>query len=250
MDSESTTAFFELVPRWRKRIDSAFKDFSVSASSSSAAGPSSAGGGFIVDNDSDGESGIPMRLIPSALEKIGLPSDEQVMNVFEGAAQGWRDEDDDDVRTDDTKVGRDDWREVCTILVGQQEKEQMDEDGGDDDEDEYKGDDDTSEDEDDAASQHSDYDDGEEQPKRARRLTKNQKEAALQTFSLFFPSEPVDQLPTKRIRIAEIQLAAKVLGEKLKAAEITEMLEAFSSQKDLSVSLEDFGKLMQVAGLV
>jgi hypothetical protein len=246
MSDDGDSGFHTLAAALRKRIDAAFNEFPTT----SATDAPPAGGGFIPQSDPDDvrNAGIPLSVIPSALKKLGLPTDAQVLGVFEGAAKGqWKEGDDQAGRDREEKVELDDWREVCAILVGQQE-EAYHEDDGEGDEYREEGDDDEED-----AAEDSDYDDSNESPSshKPRRMTKNQNEVALQTFALFFPpSVPPDQLASKRIRIEDIQRVAGLLGEKLKAVEITEMLEAFSSQKDLSVGLEDFKKVMQVAGLV
>jgi len=48
----------------------------------------------------------------------------------------------------------------------------------------------------------------------------------------------------------DIIRVAELLKEKIKAEEITEMLAAFSTVPDISMSLADFERMMVVAGMV
>ncbi|KJA14852.1 hypothetical protein HYPSUDRAFT_149839 [Hypholoma sublateritium FD-334 SS-4] len=74
---------------------------------------------------------------------------------------------------------------------------------------------------------------------------------ALAAFALFFPDLTPDApaLLTSRIRVAELQRAAGVLREKIKAEEMLEMLSLFSSAPDGSVGLDDFTRMMIAAQL-
>ncbi|ETW75863.1 hypothetical protein HETIRDRAFT_455518 [Heterobasidion irregulare TC 32-1] len=91
-------------------------------------------------------------------------------------------------------------------------------------------------------------------PTGPRPPTARQKRAALAAFALFFPDPsgaPPDPaapaLQTKRLGIAEIQRAAGLLREKIKADEMLEMLAAFSTAPDKSMSLADFERMMPYA---
>lgn len=107
---------------------------------------STSGGGFIIDEDDanlettqEGPSQIPLSLIPTALQLLDLPpDDEDVLSVFRNAASGWSDssrgsrprED-----GDDQFVSRKDWRAVCAALLdtgdASNDADDADEDGGD-----------------------------------------------------------------------------------------------------------------------
>ena len=77
-------------------------------------------------------------------------------------------------------------------------------------------------------------------------LTADEQEHTQHIFSLFLPSSSSDEgSPLKRrIMISDIQRVAGLLKEKIKAEEIVEMLEVFSSSPDKSVGWEDFQKIM------
>jgi len=83
-----------------------------------------------------------------------------------------------------------------------------------------------------------------------KRITRQQKQDCRVAFSLFFPSIPDSSLDQQRISIKDIDRVAKLLKEKIKAEEIVEMLEVFSSKPDKSVGLKDFEKMMIEARLV
>ncbi|WWD21616.1 hypothetical protein CI109_106102 [Kwoniella shandongensis] len=137
------------------------------------------GGGFLPDdNDNDGgflpetnnvstpvststptssKRRIPLYLLPSLLASLGLPSDEDVLQVFRASASGWADDDanDDDPsevlgrrkraaggggEEDEMGVELKDFRAVCAALMGPEEEgdgdENMDGSGNDDEEEE------------------------------------------------------------------------------------------------------------------
>lgn len=87
----------------------------------------STGGGFIVDEDDasegiahEGPSQIPLSLIPTALQSLDLPpDDEDVLSVFRNAASGWGDSSRGRPRDseDEQFVSRKDWRAVCAALL-------------------------------------------------------------------------------------------------------------------------------------
>jgi len=67
---------------------------------------------------------------------------------------------------------------------------------------------------------------------------------------LFFPDVADDKLDEQRIMIRDIIRVSDLLKEKIKADEITEMLAAFSTSPNGSMSLADFERMMVVAGMV
>lgn len=77
-------------------------------------------------------------------------------------------------------------------------------------------------------------------------LTPDKQEHAQHVFSLFLPPSSTEggSLLKRRIMISDIQRVAGLLKEKIKAEEIVEMLEVFSSSPDKSVGWEDFQKIM------
>ncbi|KAJ3810795.1 hypothetical protein F5876DRAFT_41087 [Lentinula aff. lateritia] len=215
----------------------------------------------------DDSSQIPLSCIPTALQLLDLsPDDEQVLAIFRNAASGW--DNHDGSRSDDNlAVTRADWRAVCTILlepgVGDDVMADRSRPGGEEDDAEDDADmqyDDEPESDDDyepgpssatrfksRSTRHTD-DDQEGTNSRTRRLTVRQKATCLETFRLFFP-DAKDDLPTRRILLADIQRVAKLLGEKLKAEEMLEMLEVFSTAPDKSMDLQDFERMMIEAKL-
>ncbi|KAJ4499390.1 hypothetical protein C8R41DRAFT_915600 [Lentinula lateritia] len=284
-------------------------------------GDGEGGGGFITDVNMsnapavDDSSQIPLSCIPTALQLLDLPpDDEQVLAIFRNAASGW--DNHDGSRSDDNlEVTRADWRAVCTILlepgVGDDgmadgRRRQSGSPGGDAEYVEENAEDDVDMQYDDEPESDDDYepgpssatsfksrstrrhtpatnkvhvagskrrtrgsrfrtaetdsdagedtdgedtdDDQEGTDSRTRRLTVRQKATCLETFRLFFP-DAKDDLPTRRILLADIQRVAKLLGEKLKAEEMLEMLEVFSTAPDKSMDLQDFERMMIEAKL-
>ena len=100
------------------------------------------------------------------------------------------------------------------------------------------------------------------------RLTPRQRKEARQTFALFFPDVPSEQLESQRIMIKDISRVASLLSIKLKTEEvrlnscsalrirnptylqIMEMLEAFTASPDKSIGLTEFESLVMTARLV
>ncbi|KAF8605674.1 hypothetical protein BDV93DRAFT_554535 [Ceratobasidium sp. AG-I] len=88
-------------------------------------------------SDNEEEQGVPLSLVPTGLQMLDLPpDDEEVLTVFRNAATGWEtrlrapprgkqaDSDQEEPEVDRDAglvVGRDDWRAVCAVLVGQRE---------------------------------------------------------------------------------------------------------------------------------
>ncbi|KIY69129.1 hypothetical protein CYLTODRAFT_394400 [Cylindrobasidium torrendii FP15055 ss-10] len=239
-----------------------------------------------VELDSSQLPRVPLDRIPQGLKLLDLPPDDaQALSVFEQAASGW--DDDQPVESDEMEqkaVGLDDWRAVCGILLEPHDREYADsseeespksrkniqgkEDDGSDGYDEEHASDEDYVDESfsrqrrrrttrqSAAMESSDGHEDEDEDMEvesnaggARRLNKRQKETALQDFANFFPDASSEELPDKKIMISDIQRVAKLLKEKIKAEDIVEMLEAFSTSADKSVSLSDFEQMMLAAKL-
>ncbi|KAJ8073510.1 hypothetical protein PM082_011786 [Marasmius tenuissimus] len=231
-----------------------------------------------LDNDQEKPEFIPLSTIPDALQLLDLdPDDAQVMGVFRRAASDWGDVQGDGPMTanrdtEEGLVGLKDWRAVCGVLLeGADIPESVEPpDIGEDDSDgppsdSYEPEDDSDEylEEQDISHQRrrrtrgttakmtagSDLsslseDDEDEDAPSARRLTPRQRQTCLQAFALFFPDAPPEDLPQQRLRISDIQRVAGLLKEKLKADEMVEMLETFSTAPDKSMSLEDFERMM------
>ena len=138
-------------PRKRRKTSGPVGGGFLSADTSSAGGfivddPAPGGfiiddpapGGFIPDTDVDDvdereeeASQIPLSLIPTALQILDLPpDDEDVLSVFRNAASGWGDRARRGSETSNEQfVDRKDWRAVCAALLDTGE---LDEDAGGD----------------------------------------------------------------------------------------------------------------------
>ncbi|KAF9508143.1 hypothetical protein BS47DRAFT_1398021 [Hydnum rufescens UP504] len=281
------------------------------------------GGGFLVEDgnvpdERDMPQYISLSSIPQALQILDLPpSDPDVLDIFKSAASGWtfQGRDRSEMITSDTwdekgrselGVRREDWREVCSVLLApraladgedtanlgdilrEDETEGGEDDGGlqtnesepsdsgdyyEDDEDGTGADDDDDDDGDDdeyeaSSRRHSTIAARPDVKRSARRKGKGEGKnllgphEALRTFALFFPdvelthlngrenTEAKKSLEKKRIMIKDITRVATTVGEKIKMDEILEMLEAFSSAQDKSISLPDFERMVMAARLV
>ncbi|KAF8962328.1 hypothetical protein BDZ97DRAFT_1663049 [Flammula alnicola] len=257
------------------------------------------GGGFLVEDEApeheeQAPSQISLDLIPSALQRLDLPpDDDEVLSVFKNAASGWSSSSihpSAELDPQTRYVSRDDWRSVCAVLLESRAHE-MDEDRDDSTAQpaqmevefaEEEEDADMSEDYVEAQSPHSgrpssdsenesddEYQVGGsssrrgKQAQRKRRVssgpsrpsvdagrpTGRQQEACLEAFALFFPDTSPSELPKQKIKVADIQHAAKLLGEKIKAEEMVEMLNMFSTSPDKSMDLSDFTHMMIMAKL-
>jgi len=209
---------------------------------------------------------IPLSLVPTALQILDLPpDDEQVLSVFRNAASGWSNS----RRPEEAElVSKKDWRAVCAVLLAPQaahEEDVEESDGGSGEE--YVDED---RDSDSAAGEDMEDDDDADVPqKKTRRtrgqpthqssdeelptirpITTRQKEASREAFSLFFPDVPESKLNSQKITVADLVRVAKELKEKLTYDQIMEMLSSISTSADKSsVSLSDFEKLMVKAKL-
>lgn len=197
-------------------------------------------GGFVADEpDLSSEiTHIPLSLIPTALQILDLPpDDEQVLSVFRNAASGWANS-----RSRSSEeaelVSKRDWRSVCAVLLAPQGADEQDADESEDgsgeeymDEDEHDSDSGAGEDMDD----DDDYADTRDVPqKKSRRtrgkvsrespdedlpssrpITARQKEASREAFSLFFPDVPESKLNSQRLTVSDLVRVAKDLKEKL-----------------------------------
>jgi len=232
---------------------------------------------------------ILLGLIPAALQRLDLPPDDpEVLAVFRNAASGWTSASLNSLSipySAETYVSRDDWRSVCAVLLESRVLEfedgrslgnfpnsaQMD---AEDDEDASMTDDYV---EDNVSSQSDPEEDSDEEyrevGKNSRRRgnrttsgkrpisppqllseksgqpTSRQRQTSLNTFALFFPEVPSPELSKQKLMVADIQRVAKLLGEKIKAEEMLEMLEMFSTFADKSMDLNDFTRMMIVAKL-
>lgn len=237
------TDSFDNLPRTTQRqIDNAFDAIASSAPRGEQLPVyhEDTAGGFLLDVE-PGPNLIPFSLIPDALRRLDLPTDDdQILSVFRNAASGWSSATnniDENHASTDGLISRDDWRSVCAVLL-EQADDQVDGRSSDglvyEDLDGSEGSDYVSNDE------ESDDEYQEEGPTtrsrapRTRRtgpglgareeytLTKQQQEACLEAYSLFFPTIPLTDLPNKNIMIKDIQRVAKLLGEKMTAEEVSD----------------------------
>jgi len=75
-------------------------------------------------------------------------------------------------------------------------------------------------------------------------ITPRQRRECFRAFLLFFPGVPEEVAKHRRLGVREVNAAATVLNEKIKSGEIIEMLEAFSTSPDKTMTLSDFEKMM------
>jgi hypothetical protein len=264
MPSPDTLSLFSSLPRRVQRaIDDAFET-SVSPSRPSKRRKISiepSGGGFVAEPSSASSPAdhIPLDVIPSALQRLDLPpDDEEVLSVFRNAASGWAPSESQTASNVETRyISLEDWRAVCAVLLenrpledGQEHLNNDELDVGNS-SDEYLDGENSSEGISSAASAGSDddeYFDGGDAPSSRRRkrrsrqavsfdelnaqannnnLTQRQKQSCLDTFALFFPHVSASELETQRIAIKDLQRVAKLLNEKLKADEVGKSLTSF-----------------------
>ncbi|KAF8179021.1 hypothetical protein K438DRAFT_1908356 [Mycena galopus ATCC 62051] len=286
----STNDSFAALPEYlQRRIDEAFDRIGTSNnpnSTDSGGGFVADGGGFLVESDSQAQ--IPLSAIPTALQRLDLPpDDEQILLVFKNAGSGWQSTTNRPEEIGHEAAGlyvsREDWRSVCAVLLEPRVQEYEDSDvagesagqlGSDSDgadEDEYE--------EQDEPEVESDSDDEymDDVPSKSRRrtrsakalrhrssssspgsspsppksthLTARQKTTCLDTYALFFPTVAETELPGQRITIKDVQRLTKLIGDKLKGDEMLEMLGEFSTAPDRSMSFGDFEIMMVAAKL-
>lgn len=247
-------------------------------------------GGFIVEdlpsNASVSQSYIPLSEVPRALDLLDLFPDEDIMGVFENAATGWGAQ---NARSDGVSR-KDWRAVCAALLEGEhtegsdKENPVVDEDvemGVDSgpDNDEYQTEElssDTEEASSDECEEAARPRKAQKVPRRtptkgsgkeiSRHLTESQKVQCRQDFSRFFPHVPDNELDHQRIMIKDITRVASLLKENLKTEEvravhlasaflthipkILDMLEAFSTAPDKSMSLTDFEHMMILTKLV
>ena len=105
-------------------------------------------------------------------------------------------------------------------------------------------------------------------PSTSAEITPRQRRECLKAFLLFFPGVPEEEAQRRRLGVREVNAAATLLKEKIKTEEvrpftlglgimtkmtdrsqIIEMLEAFSTSPDKTMSLSDFEKMMMTSRL-
>lgn len=224
-------------------------------------------GGFLVEeaeHDEDisahNRNHIPFSLIPTALQLLDLPpDDEDVLSVFRNAASGWAGDTSSSRAEHEDSVSRKDWRAVCAALLDSGDpdvdvdvqdsindvkdadrmSELSDHDSGNSGEEYVESDEPASADESDDSGDE--YQEGgvatsPSKPKRnastkARTSspfpdtptsgpTPRQKDDCRRTFALFFPDVPDNALDKQRIMIKDISRVAKLLKEKITVEEV------------------------------
>ncbi|KAI0058618.1 hypothetical protein BV25DRAFT_1861652 [Artomyces pyxidatus] len=225
---------------------------------------------------------ILLSQISHALQLLDLaPDDEDVLAVFRNAAEGWGTSnrgrwrgDGQDEAEEDGRVSRKDWRAVCAALLDDSPDDQ-----GSQTEDRHGEDSESDAAENEALeyeeSEGGSSDEYTESPRkrtrasasiskptpspiRAKRRRKNstpspsaqgkltarQKATCLDAFLLFFPGVPPDVAEKRRIGLRDLMVVTSLLKEKMKAEEMLEMLEAYSSSPDKTMNLADFQRMM------
>ncbi|CAA7268500.1 unnamed protein product [Cyclocybe aegerita] len=238
------------------------------------------------DSDAGDElAQIPLELIPAALQRLDLPpDDDEVLAVFKNAASGWTSSSirpsQGDNPHEETYVSRSDWRSVCAVLLENNPEEDdaergvpMDEDEDDGASDEYVEEKSSPVEDLSGEASSDEYMDGpgkassSKRQTRARKrawisspiadssvdnlqkLTSRRRQTCLATFALFFEGVSSEELMIQKIMIKDLQRVTKLLNEKLKADEMIEMLEMFSTSPDKSMSFDDFCRMMTTARL-
>ncbi|KAF7298045.1 hypothetical protein HMN09_01025800 [Mycena chlorophos] len=278
-------ADFSSLPAYlRRKIDNAFESCVLVPSSASAievdsgAGFIGGAGGFLTEEDEGAATQIPLSAIPSALQRLDLPPDDDaVLNVFKNAATGWTSATNEPTSSQGKElfVSREDWRSVCAVLFEHHAEEYAEtgSEGKPDNVDEEEGEDAYEEMEEDESDSDEYMDEDEElgpsatrrrRPATRRRrasssssshsdapkkLTARQRKTCLETYALFFPDVSPDDLPNQRVMIKDVQRLTQLIGDKLKSEEIIEMVEEFSTSPDKSMSFADFGTMMLAAKL-
>lgn len=216
----------------------------------------SEGGGFVHDPEEPSlPDQIPLSMIPSALQILDLPpDDDEILAVFRNAATGWASGNNrvgaGRLEAEEQYVSRDDWRSVCGVLL-EHDLEDSKSDGDVGMADSKIHVDDAS---DSDAYHESELGDGEEddddeyiegpsvrrrtrqvrkssslspprpslasQDSRSNKLTSRQRQTAIDAYALFFPSAAPEELLNQKIMIKDVQRVAKLLNEKLKLEEV------------------------------
>ncbi|ORX33991.1 hypothetical protein BD324DRAFT_605359 [Kockovaella imperatae] len=261
-------------------------------------------GGFVVDDDEDDDmkggfvqelsraepvgpiDRLPLYILPGILTSLGLPADEDVLEVFRSSASGWEEANARERKNADDKqegggVELKDFRAVCAALMGNEGDGQNDEDlQGDDEEADQAFEIESSS----SLSTLSDSDDEYGQPsvsskgkgkgkgkasagpgaslRRGKqkanmdleedqpiKLTSGQKEMVKSLWEMVKPN--ASGRGANILGRDEVKDLARGLSEMWSDEEITEMVSLFSTQHEgRGLSYDDFGKVMYRAGLV
>ncbi|WVQ75904.1 hypothetical protein IAR50_005539 [Cryptococcus sp. DSM 104548] len=228
-------------------------------------------------NPSASTARVPLYLLPSLLTSLGLPSDDDVLQVFRASASGWddprtsrREQEDDGLETGGVELK--DFRAVCAALMGPEEEAaegqdvEMDSDDSDNGEDAFQ----PSEAESDMSSASSSASafggtaatankkgKGPGRPERRKgrtevaKLSSNQKAMARNIWEMLKPPGKQTGRGAEILGRDEVKEWVRVLGEMWSDEEITDMVSLFSSQHEgRGLTFDDFGKIMLRAGLV
>ncbi|KAE8540432.1 hypothetical protein D1P53_003378 [Cryptococcus gattii VGV] len=217
---------------------------------------------------------VPLYLLPTLLTSLGLPSDEDVLQVFRASAMGW--DESSNKRALDTEdaagVELKDFRAVCAALMDPDDGEEMEDvelgsNDGDDDKDTFEPSGEES-----ALTSLSESSYGgtpnKNRSKTARNtsgktrvkgkavledqisLSSNQRAMVKDIWDMLKPSEK-QKLGADILGRNEVKELVRTLGEMWSDEEITDMVTLFSSQHEgRGLTFEDFGKVMLRAGLV
>ncbi|KAF8846098.1 hypothetical protein BDN67DRAFT_891289 [Paxillus ammoniavirescens] len=236
-------------------------------------------GGFIVEDPPPSSrallsapSHIHLSEVPRALELLDLIPDDDIMVVFKNAATGWGAQ-----SKHGEGISRKDWRAVCTAIIEGENRDEVGEENPLGDEDVEMGGADSGSDSDEYLTldlsselEEASTDEYEESSiamtakakvaqktsskasgtKLPEQLSVRQKAECREDFARFFPDIADVELDHQRIMIKDITRVASLLKEKLKAEEILEMLETFSTSPDKSMSLGDFERMMILTKMV
>lgn len=202
--------------------------------------------GVLDSQNNKRRSSIPLSSIPSALQLLDLaPDDSEVLSVFKNAASGWSSGSTtsfEGINPQENFVSREDWHSVCAVLLEHRNSE-------------VSGDESLSRNWQDvdldseslvdlesvADSTESSGDEYMVHHIRPRKKVQaqhrqstsrlaspplhltstRQKETCFKTFALFFPEVPHHKLADHRIMIKDLQRVSKLLGETIRAEEVS-----------------------------
>ncbi|KAL0243565.1 hypothetical protein I308_105532 [Cryptococcus tetragattii IND107] len=218
---------------------------------------------------------VPLYLLPTLLTSLGLPSDEDVLQVFRASAMGW--DESSNKRALDTEgaagVELKDFRAVCAALMDPDDGEEMEdvELGSNDDDDDKDNFEPSGEESALTSLSESSYGGtpNKNRSKTARNtsgktrvkgkgvledqisLSSNQRVMVRDIWDMLIPSEKQEKFGADILGRNEVKELVRTLGEMWSDEEITDMVTLFSSQHEgRGLTFEDFGKVMLRAGLV
>lgn len=218
---------------------------------------------------------VPLYLLPTLLTSLGLPSDEDVLQVFRASAMGWDESSDKHSLDKEDAVGVElkDFRAVCAALMDpddgeERENVELGSDDGDDDEDAFQPSDAES-----VLTSLSQSSYGGTPSKSCSKkagnksrktwakgkgtiegqinLSSNQRAMVKDIWDMLKPSEKQKKFGADILGRNEVKELVRKLGEMWSDEEVTDMVTLFSSQHEgRGLTFEDFGRVMLRAGLV